>query len=88
MKKQRTPLKAIRAKCIDCSGHQVKEVKRCPVIHCALWPYRMGRGYLDPSKPYVSVGGVEDLVKGTEDHECSVNEIETVCFAGEGENGH
>jgi len=43
MSKFRTPLKAIREKCLDCSCHQPREVKECPVTSCALWPYRMGR---------------------------------------------
>lgn len=38
-----TPIKAIRAKCIDCSNNQTKEVKACPVKKCPLYPYRMGR---------------------------------------------
>jgi len=38
-----TPIKAIRAKCIDCSGGQLSEVRLCPVTTCALWPYRMGK---------------------------------------------
>ncbi len=36
------PLKAIRAKCVDCSGGQFNEVRECPVKNCTLWPYRMG----------------------------------------------
>ncbi len=43
MTKIRTPLKAIRAKCLDCSCYQPREVKECRVTSCALWPYRMGR---------------------------------------------
>ena len=42
-KPQKTPIKSIRAKCIDCSGGSHKEVRLCPVIKCALYPYRMGR---------------------------------------------
>ena len=38
-----TPLKAIREKCLDCSGGQPKEVRLCPVTDCPLWPYRMGK---------------------------------------------
>jgi len=38
-----TPIKAIRAKCLDCSGNQVKEVRNCSVKDCSLHPYRMGR---------------------------------------------
>ncbi|GLS43735.1 hypothetical protein [Methylobacterium brachythecii] len=34
--------KAIRAKCIDCSGGKVSEVRRCVATTCPLWPLRMG----------------------------------------------
>ncbi len=35
-------LKAIRAKCLDCSAGQVSEVRKCTAWSCALWPLRMG----------------------------------------------
>lgn len=38
-----TPIKSIRAKCIECSGGNVAEVRRCHLKDCALWPYRMGK---------------------------------------------
>ena len=38
-----TPLKAIRAKCLDCCGGSVAEVKRCPCADCSLYPYRFGK---------------------------------------------
>jgi len=38
----RTPIQAIRAKCIDCTCHQTKEIRHCTVMSCALWPYRLG----------------------------------------------
>lgn len=37
-----TPLKAIKAKCKDCSGGSIAEAKRCTVKECPLYPYRMG----------------------------------------------
>lgn len=37
-----TPIKAIRAKCLDCVGWQPKEVRLCPSEECPLHPYRMG----------------------------------------------
>ena len=37
------PLKAIRAKCIDCSGGNMAEVRRCDIRYCSLWTYRMGK---------------------------------------------
>jgi len=38
-----TPIKAMRAKCMDCTCYQPKEIRLCPLITCALWPYRMGK---------------------------------------------
>jgi hypothetical protein len=37
-----TPIKAIRAKCLDCTGNQPKEVRLCTCLSCPLWGYRMG----------------------------------------------
>ena len=31
------PLKAIKLKCLDCSGWDYQEAKRCTVRTCALW---------------------------------------------------
>ena len=38
-----TPLRAIRAKCIDCSAGSMKEVRECVMLDCALYPYRLGK---------------------------------------------
>lgn len=38
-----TPLKAIRAKCLECSCGQAKEVRLCILKNCSLYPYRMGK---------------------------------------------
>ena len=38
-----TPIKAIRAKCLDCMYNQATEVRLCPITDCSLYPYRMGR---------------------------------------------
>ena len=38
-----TPLKAIRLKCLDCSGTSVKEVRLCHLWDCSLWAYRRGK---------------------------------------------
>ena len=42
-KKRLTPVKAIRAKCLDCSCGQPKEVRLCCIKNCPLYPYRMGK---------------------------------------------
>lgn len=38
-----TPMKAIRAKCLDCCYGQTKEVRHCPVKKCPLYLYRFGK---------------------------------------------
>jgi hypothetical protein len=37
------PVKAIRAKCLECSNGATAEVKECPVVKCPLHPFRMGK---------------------------------------------
>lgn len=37
------PVKAIRAKCLDCVCFQPSEVKLCPSTDCPLYPFRMGK---------------------------------------------
>lgn len=37
------PVKAIRLKCLDCSGGSSNEVDKCPVKQCPIWPFRYGR---------------------------------------------
>ena len=41
--KIKTPIKAIRAKCLECTCNQAKEIRCCPVVTCPLYPYRMGK---------------------------------------------
>ena len=38
-----TPIKAIRAKCLDCCCGHPSEVRICTAIKCPLYPYRMGK---------------------------------------------
>lgn len=32
---------AIRAKCLDCCAGSPAEVRRCSMVDCTLWPFRM-----------------------------------------------
>lgn len=41
--KPKTPIKAIREKCLDCSAGHANEVRHCSVHGCPLYPYRFGR---------------------------------------------
>ncbi|MFH1314734.1 MAG: hypothetical protein ABIJ00_16130 [Candidatus Eisenbacteria bacterium] len=43
-----TRAKSIRAKCLDCTCYQYKEVRNCETNDCPLWPYRLGHGYEEP----------------------------------------
>lgn len=43
--------KAIRMKCIDCSGGNMAEVRKCAVTTCPLWRFRMGHEENDELKP-------------------------------------
>ncbi|WP_225767257.1 hypothetical protein [Inquilinus sp. Marseille-Q2685] len=38
-----SPMKAIRAHCLGCSGGDASEARKCTATGCALWPFRMGR---------------------------------------------
>lgn len=38
--KKLTPMKAIRAKCLDCCNGQTKEVRLCTIKKCPLYAYR------------------------------------------------
>ena len=41
--KAMSPIKAIRAKCLDCCCDQLSEVKLCPAVDCPLYPFRLGK---------------------------------------------
>ena len=38
-----TPLKAIKAKCLDCCCYQIAEVRKCTAVNCPLHYYRFGK---------------------------------------------
>ncbi len=64
MKKNLTPLKAIRAKCLECSGHHPKEVRFCTNTDCPLYFFRLGtnpnrRGVGPATVNFASKSGVE-----------------------------
>lgn len=44
---KRTPIKAIRVKCLDCCCGQAQEVRLCIDEECPLWEYRMA---IDPKR--------------------------------------
>jgi hypothetical protein len=38
-----SPLRAIRAECLECSCYQPSEARLCEAVKCALWPFRAGK---------------------------------------------
>lgn len=46
------PVKAIRAKCVDCCCGQYNEVRLCPVTNCPLYPFRFGKNPYRTKKVY------------------------------------
>lgn len=38
-----TAVKAIRAKCLECSGGSAAEVRVCELTHCPLYKFRLGK---------------------------------------------
>lgn len=55
--RRRSPLAAIRARCVDCCAGCAKEVELCDAKNCPSWPYRFGvdpwsvGAQLPPSEP-------------------------------------
>jgi hypothetical protein len=41
--KHLTPIRSIRAKCLDCSNGQHGEIKDCPMFDCPLYNFRLGK---------------------------------------------
>lgn len=61
------PLRAIRAKCLDCSGGSWTEVRNCPSQECELWPFRMGKNPFRKRKK-LSEAHLQKLQEGREQH--------------------
>lgn len=55
-----TPIKAIRKKCLDCSGDSSNEVKNCNLDWCPLYPYRLGR---NPNRKTVLTEEQKEIVR-------------------------
>ena len=49
-RKPRTPLTAIKAYCLECSGHSQENVDKCNLKDCELYAFRKG------ADPYVEKG--------------------------------
>ncbi len=58
-----TPMRAIRAKCLDCSGWSAHEVRLCPMEQCPLYIYRDGH---NPKRKGVGNKHIDERVSSAE----------------------
>lgn len=65
---KRTPIKAIRAKCLECSNGQIIEVRLCPCTDCPLYEYRFGKrpGTVEKNKARKEAEAVESTLEAFE----------------------
>ena len=49
------PVKAIRNYCLECSGGQPSEVRKCPITQCPLYPFRFAT---NPNRAGVGPGKI------------------------------
>lgn len=49
-----TPLKAIRAKCLDCTCGQPREINACQIKDCALYAFRFGKNPYRAARTYTA----------------------------------
>lgn len=64
LSKRISPLKAIRLKCLDCSGGQCAEVRYCTISDCPLYVFRHGTNPNRRRLPVPSQLASENVVEG------------------------
>ena len=53
-----TPMKAIRAKCLDCCCGSSNEVRLCTIENCPLYSYRFGK---NPNRAGIGVQNMQSF---------------------------
>ncbi len=56
---RKSPMKAIREKCLDCCSGQPSEVRLCESVNCALWPFRSGQHPFTSAKMKIGSQGTD-----------------------------
>jgi hypothetical protein len=85
MTKTLSPLRAIRAKCLDCSAAVALEVRHCELDDCPLYPYRLGHNPARAGKGGRGPGRKREIDRKTLTH-VPLSREETANGEG-GENG-
>lgn len=65
-----TPMRAIRHKCLECSGGSQYEVRECPIEKCPLYAYRFGH------RPKTDILSTEEGKTDNPAPPCGVNDKE------------
>jgi|GEM_PF-2422211 len=79
-----TPLKAIRAFCLECQGHSRGGVRNCGDPLCPLWPYRLGT---DPGRERMADRGLTLPGRKGEEQKPGAEKEEGPPQKGEGQAG-
>ena len=81
----RNPVKAIGAWCLQCSGGSAKERHQCPVKHCPLFPfrlgknpYRTGRAFSDEERAALARRLKENLARKSSSHAAEQMKLEGI----------
>ena len=67
--REKNPLKALRARCLDCCCGMASEVRKCTAVMCPSWSFRMGTNPHREKRvlsPVQKAAMVERLAKGRE----------------------
>jgi hypothetical protein len=59
-----SPLRALRLRCIDCSGGSANEVRFCTAVRCPAWPFRMGRNPWRAPRSEAQLAHIRTLASG------------------------
>ena len=76
-----SPLKAIRAKCLDCSCYQISEVRLCEAVNCPLWPFRAAK------HPWWDEGEITGQTDGVLEHQTAFENGRATQCIHEGRTG-
>jgi len=79
MSENRSPLKAIKAKCLDCCCGQQNEVKLCPSEKCPLHPFRLGKNPYTQKREYTEEQRNAFRVRFTENVLGKKNAVSSSC---------
>jgi hypothetical protein len=67
--REKNPLKALRARCMDCCCGMASEVRKCTAVMCPSWSFRMGTNPHREKRvlsPEQKAARVQRLAKGRE----------------------